>query len=501
MSVDAAAGGALMGKSIDAAKALLEEMASNNYHWSSERATPKRASGVYGVDAVDMLASKVDALAQRFDRLGTPSSGSHAGSSSGAMFEVGALCEICGIQGHVATECQSTFQGVEQANVMQNFNPRPQNNPYSNTYNPGWRNHPNFSYRNNNPIPPNASQPQPPGFQQRAPYNPPLHQQPSQPKSNLESLMEQFIATQTKTNETLSASINQLNSKFDAVASHQKAMDTQIAQQVNHLSRPPGHLPGQPETNPKGQMNVITLRSGKELESPQVPRRDDRSEADSVGDFEKEVPTETPRERAPIEKTTDAQVENVAPPLQPYKPPVPYPQRLVKAKEEHKYGKFLEMLKKFHINIPFLEAITDMPSYAKFLKDLLSNKGKLLENATVSLTEECSAIIQNKLPPKLSDPGSFSIPCSVGDVTIRKALCDLGPSVSLMPFSICKKLQMGDLKPTTISLQLADRSVKYPWEFWRMSHYKWANSLSHVTLWLWRWKRTPASLSSWGGPF
>jgi len=98
------------------------------------------------------------------------------------------------------------------------------------------------------------------------------------------------------------------------------------------------------------------------------------------------------------------------------------------------------MLKKFHINISFLEAITDMPSYAKFLKDLLSNKGKLLENATVALTEECSAIIHNKMPLKLSDPGSFSFRCSVGDVTISRALCGLGASVSLMPYSICKKL-------------------------------------------------------------
>ena len=72
MSVDAAAGGTLMGKSIEAAKALLEEMASNNYHWSYERAAPKRASGIYGIDAVDLLSSKVDALAQHFNRLGTP---------------------------------------------------------------------------------------------------------------------------------------------------------------------------------------------------------------------------------------------------------------------------------------------------------------------------------------------------------------------------------------------------------------------------------------------
>ena len=69
-----------------------------------------------------------------------------------------------------------------------------------------------------------------------------------------------------------------------------------------------------------------------------------------------------------------------------------------------------------------------------------------------SLTEECSTIIQNKLPPKLSDLGSFSIPCSAGDVTINKALCDLRTSMSLMPYSIYKKVQVGDMKPTTISL-------------------------------------------------
>ena len=120
-----------------------------------------------------MLASKVDALAQRFDRLGTPPPGSLVGGSSGAMFKVGALCEICGIQGHVAAECQSTFPGVEHANAMQTYGQYPQNNPYSNTYKPSWKNHPNFSYRNNNPMPPNASQPQPLGFQYRATYTPP----------------------------------------------------------------------------------------------------------------------------------------------------------------------------------------------------------------------------------------------------------------------------------------------------------------------------------------
>ncbi|XP_057993046.1 uncharacterized protein LOC110667805 [Hevea brasiliensis] len=89
-------------------------------------------------------------------------------------------------------------------------------------------------------------------------------------------------------------------------------------------------------------------------------------------------------------------------------------------------------------------------------------KRKLEDYETVALTEECSAILQNKLPPKLKDPGSFSIPCHIGETSIERALCDLGASVSLMPLSICEKLKVGDLKPITISLQLANRSIKYP---------------------------------------
>ncbi|XP_021685049.2 uncharacterized protein LOC110668204 [Hevea brasiliensis] len=102
-----------------------------------------------------------------------------------------------------------------------------------------------------------------------------------------------------------------------------------------------------------------------------------------------------------------------------------------------------------------------MPSYAKFLKEILSKKKRLEDYETITLTEECNAILQNKLPPKLEDPGSFSIPCLISNMNINKALYDLGASMSLMPLSICQKLDVGELKPTTISLQLANRFVKY----------------------------------------
>ncbi|KAL0361204.1 UNVERIFIED_CONTAM: hypothetical protein Sradi_3804900 [Sesamum radiatum] len=98
----------------------------------------------------------------------------------------------------------------------------------------------------------------------------------------------------------------------------------------------------------------------------------------------------------------------------------------------------------------------------KFLKEVISNKRKWEGGETVKLNEECSAILQNKLPPKLKDPGSFSIPCTIGNTNFDKALCDLGSSINLMPYSIFEKCGMHELTPTIITLQLADRSIKYP---------------------------------------
>ncbi|KAI3709612.1 hypothetical protein L2E82_39378 [Cichorium intybus] len=146
-----------------------------------------------------------------------------------------------------------------------------------------------------------------------------------------------------------------------------------------------------------------------------------------------------------------------------YAPPIPYPHRLKKYKDDQQFAKFLEVFKKLQINIPFADALAQMPSYVKFLKDILSNKRKIEKQATVALTEECSAIILNKLPPKLKDPGSFTIPINIGDSEFGKALCDLGASINLMPLSIFRKLGPMEPRPTRVTLQLADRSIKYPY--------------------------------------
>src|SRR5262249_31518805 len=103
-----------------------------------------------------------------------------------------------------------------------------------------------------------------------------------------------------------------------------------------------------------------------------------------------------------------------------------------------------------------------MPKYVKYLKEIMSNKRKLEDLATITLSEECSAILQNKLPQKLKDPGSFTIPCTIGSLSIDRALADLGAGINLMPYSMVKRLGLGEPKPTRMSIKLADRSTRYP---------------------------------------
>ena len=141
---------------------------------------------------------------------------------------------------------------------------------------------------------------------------------------------------------------------------------------------------------------------------------------------------------------------------------IPYPHRLKKHRLDKQFTKFMEVFKKLHINIPFADALEQMPSYVKFMKDILSQKRRLEDFEIVNLTEECSAILQRKLPQKLKDPGSFTIPCTIGNTIFERALCDLSASINLMPLSIFRRLGLGEARLTTVTLQLANRSLKHP---------------------------------------
>lgn len=123
----------------------------------------------------------------------------------------------------------------------------------------------------------------------------------------------------------------------------------------------------------------------------------------------------------------------------------------------------MELFSQLQVNIPFSEALDQIPVYAKFMKDLLTGRRKPKDDENISLSENCSAILQSKLPPKLKYPGALTIPCTTWKVSVGRALCDLGASINLMPLSMMKKLERGEPKPTRMTVSLADRSISYPY--------------------------------------
>ncbi|GJR27040.1 putative ribonuclease H-like domain-containing protein [Tanacetum coccineum] len=129
---------------------------------------------------------------------------------------------------------------------------------------------------------------------------------------------------------------------------------------------------------------------------------------------------------------------------------------------EAQYGKFLDMILAIRFNVPLVDVLAGTPNYGKFLKELINNKHKIEKIYAAFLSDESSMILQNKVPPKLGAPRSFLIPCNFNKAFSFNALADLGASIDLMPYSLYAKLSLETLKPTKMSVRLADRSFQYP---------------------------------------
>ncbi|XP_070045401.1 uncharacterized protein [Nicotiana tomentosiformis] len=123
--------------------------------------------------------------------------------------------------------------------------------------------------------------------------------------------------------------------------------------------------------------------------------------------------------------------------------PAPLPQRLAKQKKDDQYRKFMEMLRQIQLNIPLMDAFREMLGYAKMMKDLMSRKFDFQDLSTLTQTQTYSVVVTKPMAQKLSDPGSFTIPCTIGSYAFAKALCDLGASINLMPLVIYTKLGIG----------------------------------------------------------
>ncbi|RYR77581.1 hypothetical protein Ahy_A01g002108 [Arachis hypogaea] len=138
----------------------------------------------------------------------------------------------------------------------------------------------------------------------------------------------------------------------------------------------------------------------------------------------------------------------------------PFPQLLKGAVGKRIYSRFLDLFASLNVNIPFIKAIQQMPAFIKYMKELLPRKSSLKGGQTIVMNKECSALIQPELPTKRRDPGSFHIPCAIGETLFDRALCDLGASINLMPLSLVKRMQINEILPTDVVIRLADKTQK-----------------------------------------
>ncbi|TQE11390.1 hypothetical protein C1H46_002953 [Malus baccata] len=222
----------------------------------------------------------------------------------------------------------------------------------------------------------------------------------------------------------------------------------QIALQVS--GRAPGTFPSQTEPNPRGGADckaIRVLRSGKSFDNRdencvQNLRVASQPKTDS-GNVEKSANSKDSEQSLNSSENGADIVEDRV-----YEPSMPYPERLKPKVKDQQLTDFMKTLSKVQINLPLIDAIKNIPSYAKFLKDVCTKKKKLVDFEKVILTKQCSAVLLHKLPPKKQDPGSFTISCTIGNSHFKGALIDLGASINLMPFSVFQRLGQGEIKPT-----------------------------------------------------
>ncbi|CAA0806697.1 Unknown protein, partial [Striga hermonthica] len=343
---------------------------------------------------------------------------------------------------------QDPSEQYADASALQGYQNRPVNDPYSNTYNPGWRNHPHFSWSNNS----NTLQPPRPNFMQQQPrpsFVPRPNFQPQQPQqqqrgpeagsnSNLQddvAKILQLMANREQRDVNQDASIKRIETQLGQLAARVGTIETEMNK---------GKLPSQPE-----QAKAITvLRSGKEVDNKvQMPEPEDQeTHPEKIKETESGKATDEPV----LHKSTN-----------PYKPRIPFPDRLRNEKQEKQFRDLFSMLSKVNVNLPLLDVIKNMPSYGKFFKDLVTKKRKFEDGEKVVVYEAASAM-QHDLPKKERDPGGFIIQIALGNGKVASGMLDLGAGINLMPFSIFQRLDLGDLRPTRMCLQLADRSIRYP---------------------------------------
>ena len=469
-------------KTAEEALEFFDFLADNARDWDTtgtqnpESRTIAQGCGKYTLREADDLNAKITALTHRFDQLESKKVKTVL-SEPEPIVEIG--CMVCDSREHGTDVCPSipvmreVLQTQAQAQSMNTYKSMPQQgvgNPFAPTYNSGWRNHPNFGWKNEGaafPQPYQASQP--PHYTS----SPPMHQyQPfpisQPPKKSLEDVLTQFMQSQENVNAKVEKTLDELKNHMGV-----------LAQSIQEK----GRFPAQPQPNPSHgnasrQVNMIhaihdtfplyehveaitTLRSGKQVDKT-IPSKGCSSEEEAPTVSNTQVGGEAHEKLVGEEVVVEGEKEKKEKNDKEELAHAPFPHRLKQSKNELDTSEIYETFKQVKINIPLLDAIKQIPSYAKYLKDLCTIKRKLKVKEKSFLATQVSAILQLNTPPKYKDPGCPTIACQIGNHRIGNCLLDLGASVNLLPYSVYRQLGLGELRPTRITLQLADRSMRVP---------------------------------------
>ncbi|KAL4383165.1 hypothetical protein GQ457_15G028950 [Hibiscus cannabinus] len=292
-------------------------------------------------------------------------------------------CGICTLTDHPTDGCPHLQD--ETVNAIGSFPGPPQMpyDPYGDTYNSGWQDHPNFSYAQN-------------------PWMYPTYQ-PYQPeKTSLELMMENLITSQGKLQDQLV----QYQNRFDSRMQEVEKQVSLLAQTMSRIdSQIQGKLPSQTEPNPKENVSAITLRSGTVIEPSLQTQKEKKSNAGSQGD-----------------DTNEEGVPTVEHEPSPYAEPPPFPVRFIEEDKRAEEKENLNFFRKGEVHIPLLEVIQEMPRYAHFLKELCADTIKFSEQAKVNLGEHISMVLTRWFPPKIKDQDMVTITRKIHKISLKEVL-------------------------------------------------------------------------------
>ncbi|CAN6576666.1 unnamed protein product [Malus baccata var. baccata] len=407
--LDASAGGALVDKTPTAAKMLIASRALNaqQYEGVGQRSMPRQHQ-VNEVSAITELQNQMANLTTLLSQM-----------VEGPKVKPVASCGVCSMQNHPTDKCPQLIEngGWETLNAVGYGNQyQSRGDPFSNTYNPGWRDHPNFNWRD-----PQQGQQQsgfrqqPPGFYQKPMAPPQAQAQPAQ--SNVGNSSDNDKIFQLLT--TLTQEVQTQNKERQIQDKRVDNLEKQVGQIAEFMGqfREQGRLPSSTVVNPRGGVETakaITLRSGKEVGTEPQPFKsalkedeklqiEEEEQAKAKARIEQPLP-QPPKPSNSVNKGKEGTIQvnsNVIP------PDVPFPSRFLQAKNEEEEKDVLETFRKVHVNIPLLDAIEQIPKYAKFLKKLYTTRKRIREKEVVHVSENVSALLQRKLPPKCKDPDFY----------------------------------------------------------------------------------------------